>query len=391
MELRFGVNPLRSDPKKENSKIILKKDSLGLERLSKVPGRFSFRIPKISPTKSEVAAWAARARQQRSLSAGEAPGNPRPWVAKNQETHRIALDTSRVSPPKLTCDSTTLSAPKLASEIQKWTQEASRLAQEDFILPRANNHFKAPRLSIENPKISKTDCKQVKNVETPKLSTETTKPTFDYPKLSLNSPKLSNDTLKLSLDKPKRSFDSLRLSLETPRLPLPSQSQSTPRLTALTRSLHSLQIPAYFRRLPAQHNNNSKFTGQQNNNIKLSCQQDNIKLPNQLNNNNNISSKTELLIHEAGDQNRNQAQNQDQCHDQKQMQEQDQKQKQDEKQDNSQESDEDLVALHMTVGEAPRLYGSILKLPGHIKKRGTIKHVEFPENLVDQEASAREF
>ena len=250
------MNPLRSDPKKENSKIIQKTDSLGLERLSKVPGRFSFRIPKISPTKSEVAAWAARARQQRSFSAGEAPGNPRPWVAKNQETHRIALDTSRVSPPKLTCDSTTLSAPKLASEIQKWTQETSRLAQEDFILPRANNHVKAPRLVIENPKISKTDCKQVRNVETPKLSTETTKPTIDCPKLSLDSPTLSNGTLKLSLDKPKLSFDNLRLSLETPCLPLASQSNSPPRLTALTRSLHSLQIPAYFRRLPSQRNNN---------------------------------------------------------------------------------------------------------------------------------------
>merc|ERR1711974_506541 len=34
----------------------------------------------------------------------------------------------------------------------------------------------------------------------------------------------------------------------------------------------------------------------------------------------------------------------------------------------------------------PKLYGSILKHPGKVRRRGMIKHVEFLDKLVDQEA-----
>jgi len=39
-------------------------------------------------------------------------------------------------------------------------------------------------------------------------------------------------------------------------------------------------------------------------------------------------------------------------------------------------------------GGKPKLYGSILKHPGKVRRRGMIKHVEFLDNLVDQDGGS---
>jgi len=41
--------------------------------------------------------------------------------------------------------------------------------------------------------------------------------------------------------------------------------------------------------------------------------------------------------------------------------------------------------------ETTKMYGSILKHPGKVKKRPMIKHVEFLDNLTDQDSTVREY